>query len=156
MMWMLNFVPDELLLMVIDAVLLAGIIGTVLSFFVVGWLPGFNRYKSLLQIVSVILLVAGVYFKGGYAIESEWRAKVQELEAKLAETEAKSKEVNTKIETRVVEKVKVVKQNVEVIKKEIQIQREEIDKECKLTPKAKEIHNKATISNIDGAINIHE
>lgn len=156
MMWMLNFVPDSLLLLVIDTVLISGAVGAVLSFFLVGWLPGINRFKTLLQLVSVALLVAGVYFKGGYAIEEEWRAKVRDLEAKLQETEAKSKEVNTVIETKVVEKVKLVKQNVEVIKKEIEVQRVEIDKECRLTPKAKEIHNKATISNIDGAINIHE
>lgn len=156
MMWMLNFVPDSLLLLVIDTVLISGAVGALLSFFLVGWLPGINRFKTLLQLISVALLVAGVYFKGGYAIEEEWRGKVRDLEAKLQETETKSKEVNTVIETKVVEKVKLVKQNVEVIKKEIEVQRVEIDKECKLTPKAKEIHNKATISNIDGAINIHE
>lgn len=156
MMWILNFIPDEFLLLVVDMVLFIGIASTIFSFFLIGWVPGVNRYKSPIQVLSVIVLVAGVYFKGGYAIEEEWRAKVRDLEAKLQETESKSKEVNMIIETKVVEKVKIVKQNVDVIKKEIEIQRVEIDKECKLTPKAKEIHNKATVSNIDGAINIHE
>jgi hypothetical protein len=56
----------------------------------------------------VVILVAGVYFKGGYATEMLWREKVKEVEAKLAAAQVESKKENVKIVERVVKKTEVI------------------------------------------------
>ncbi len=79
--------------------------------------PPLASYYRIAQVVSIIILLAGVYFKGGYSTEMIWRERVAEVEAKLKEAEAKSAEVNTVIETKIVNKVKEIKiQGDEVIK----------------------------------------
>ena len=92
-MWMLAFLPDAFLAWIINTILITGIIGFAASFFfgyVVRWLPSIAPYHLLIQVVSIVLLVAGVYFKGGYSVEMDWRAKVAELESKVAIAEQKS------------------------------------------------------------------
>jgi hypothetical protein len=59
--------------------------------------------------LGIALLVVGVYWRGGYAIEMEWRARVAEVEARVAAAEAQSREANTKIVTKVVTKTQVIK-----------------------------------------------
>jgi hypothetical protein len=79
--------------------------------------PPLANYYRIAQVVSIIILLAGVYFKGGYSTEMLWRERVAEVEAKLKEAEAKSAEVNTVIETKIVNRVKEIKvQGDEVIK----------------------------------------
>jgi hypothetical protein len=66
---MLSFVPDSFLLYIVNAILIAGAIGTFLTFFIlhriVRWFPAIAPYHLILQIVSIVMLVAGVYLKGG-------------------------------------------------------------------------------------------
>lgn len=143
-MWMLSFVPDTLISMVVNAVFWTGLVYTILGF--VLRFKAFEAYRLFFQVAGVILLVLGVYFKGGYDVEQSWRLQVAELEAKVAAAEEKSKEANIKIETKVVERVKVVKQNVEVIKKEIQIQKEIINQDCSLNQAAIDMYNQAVIN----------
>jgi len=144
MMWFLSLIPDSLLLLVINIILGLGIAGTVISFFFMPWVAGMAKYKSPAQIISVILLAGGLYWKGGYDLELHWRERVRELEAKVAVAEAKSKEENIKIETRVVERVKIVKQNVVETQVRIQKEREVIDKDCSvINPTAIELYNLA-------------
>ena len=112
-MWLLHFLPSGLLEFIVNAVLIIGIVATILSFFVIKpiikWVPGIASYATLIQVVSVIILTAGVYFKGGYSTEMQWRAKVAEVQAKLEAAENKSREVNTKIETKVITKTQIVR-----------------------------------------------
>ena len=93
-MWMLAWVPDSLLLWIVHIVLVAGLIGSFLSFFllhrIVRWFPALAPWHLLIQIVSIVLLVGGVYFKGGYDTEASWRAKVKEAEDKVAIAEQQS------------------------------------------------------------------
>jgi hypothetical protein len=114
MMWMLSFVPDAVLFYIVNAILVIGAIGTFLTFFIlhriVRWLPAIAPYHLILQIISMVFLVAGLYLRGGYGVEMEWRERVAEMEKKVAAAEAKSKEANTVVETKIVEKVKVIKE----------------------------------------------
>jgi len=93
-MWMLAFIPDSFLIYVINAILIAGAIGSFLFFFVLHrilrWFPALSPYYLILQVISAVLLVAGIYLKGGYSVEMEWRAKVAELEEKVRVSETKS------------------------------------------------------------------
>lgn len=145
-MWMLAFLPDAFLAWIINTILITGIIGFAASFFfgyVVRWLPAIAPYHLLIQVVSIVLLVAGVYFKGGYSVEMDWRAKVAELESKVAISEQKSKEANTQIQTVYVDRVKVVKEKQIVVQEKIKTVEVKIDSQCKITADTVDILNDA-------------
>jgi outer membrane murein-binding lipoprotein Lpp len=146
-MWLLAWVPDSFLLWVIHTVLLAGIVGTVLSFFllhrIVRWFPALAPYHLLIQIVSVTLLVGGVYFKGGYDTEASWRAKVAELESQVAKMNDQSEELNKKLEDERKKKQKVRVEYYNTVKTEIKEVEKQINADCKLDPKVNELINKA-------------
>jgi hypothetical protein len=143
---MLAFIPDAFLAWIINTILITGIIGFAASFFfgyVVRWLPAIAPYHLLIQVVSIVLLVAGVYFKGGYSVEVEWRERVAELEAKVAISEQKSKEVNEKIVTVYKDRVKVVKETQIVVQEKIKTVEVKIDSQCKITADTVDILNQA-------------
>jgi hypothetical protein len=145
-MFLLNFIPDALLLWIVNAILIAGIIGTVVAFFFgffIRYLPWIIPYRMLLQIVALVLLIAGVYFKGGVGVEMEWRARVAEMEAKVAKSEAESKTANENIKTVYVDKVRVVKETQVVIQEKIKTVEVKIDSQCKITTDTVDILNDA-------------
>lgn len=147
-MWMLSFVPDALLALVINGVLIAGIVGFTASFFfgfVVRYLPTIAPYRMMIQVVSIVLLVAGVYFKGGYIVEMSWRARVAEMEQKVALAEEKAKTANAEIRTVYVDKVRVVKETQVVIQEKIKNVEVKIDSQCKVAPEAISILNEAAV-----------
>lgn len=142
-MFLLHFLPDSFLHTIINIVLFSGLGLTVVGFFLIGWIPGARNYKSLIQILGVVLLVAGIYWKGGYGVEMEWRGKVAELEAKLKIAEEKSQQVNTVIQEKVVTKIQKVKEvqvkNQQIIKEVEKI----IDAECRVPKEAIDVLNAA-------------
>lgn len=146
-MWMLWWVPDGVLLYVVHAILAVGAIGVLLSFFllhrIVRWFPALAPYHLLIQIVSVVLLVAGVYFKGGYDTEAAWRAKVKEAEAKVAQAEEASKDLNKRLDEEKKKKQKVRVEYYATVKTQIKEVEKQINADCKLDPKVNELVNKA-------------
>lgn len=146
-MWLLAWLPDSFLLWFIHTVLLAGIVGTVLSFFllhrIVRWFPALAPYHLLIQIVSVTLLVGGVYFKGGYDTEASWRAKVAELELQVSKMNEQSTELNKKLEDERKKKQKVRVEYYNTVKTEIKEVEKQINADCKLDPKVNDLINKA-------------
>ena len=117
-MWILHFLPDALILWICNIVLLAGILLTVTAFFI-KHIPVINQYRTPAQVLGIALLVIGVYWRGGYAVEQEWRERVAEVEARVAVAEAKSAEENVKIVTKVVTKTQVIRTRGETITKYI-------------------------------------
>jgi hypothetical protein len=146
-MWMLSFVPDSFLFYVINIILIAGAVGTFLSFFVihriVRWFPAIAPYHLILQIISIVLLVAGVYLKGGYGVEMEWREKLRIAEERARAAEEQAKVVNEVIVTQYRDRVKVVKENVIVYQDRIKEVEKIINQECKVAPEVIDIHNAA-------------
>jgi hypothetical protein len=140
--FLLSFLPDSFLLWAINLILLVGLVGTLSSYFI-RFIPPLFPYAGLVKTLGIVLLVVGVYFKGGYGVEMEWRNKVAEVEAKVAAAEAKSKEVNTVIQKVYVDKVKIVTDTKIVIQKEIVEKEKIIDAECKVAPDAITILNEA-------------
>lgn len=130
-MWILHFLPDTLILWICNTVLLAGILLTVTAFFIKR-IPVINQYRIPAQVLGIALLVIGVYWRGGYAIEMEWRERVAEVEAKVAAAEAQSREANTKIVTKVVTKTQVIRTRGETITK--YIDREIVQYDTKFAP----------------------
>jgi len=140
--FLLSFLPDSFLLWAINTILLVGLVGTLSSYFI-RFIPPLFPYAGLIKTIGIVLLVAGVYFRGGYGVEMEWRARVAEVEAKVAAAEAKSKEVNTVIQKVYVDKVKIVTDTKIVIQEKIVEKEKIIDAECKVAPEAISILNEA-------------
>ena len=141
-MFLLSFLPDSFLLWAINLILLVGLVGTLSSYFI-RFIPPLFPYAGLIKTIGIVLLVVGVYFRGGYGVEMEWRARVAEVEAKVAAAEAKSKQVNTVIQKVYVDKVKVVTDTKIVIQEKIVEKEKIIDAECKVAPEAITILNEA-------------
>ncbi len=94
-MWMLSFVPDNLLEIIVNTLLLVGVVSTFLTLFVINrilrWIPTLAPFYPFLQALSVIILAAGIFFKGSYATEAAWRNKVREAEGRLQQPNKKLK-----------------------------------------------------------------
>ena len=130
-MWILHFLPDAVILWTCNIVLLAGILLTVTAFFIKR-IPIINQYRTPAQVLGIALLVMGVYWRGGYSIEMEWRERVAEAEARVAAAEAQSREENVKIVTKVVTKTQVIRTRGETITK--YIDREIVRYDTKFAP----------------------
>jgi hypothetical protein len=108
-MWILHFLPDALILWVCNILLLIGVVLTIAGFFIHRIpFPLLWQYQLPFKIAGVLLLVAGVYFRGGYGVEMAWRERVAEVEAKLKVAEAESAKENIQIQERVVKKTEYI------------------------------------------------
>jgi len=141
-MFLLSFIPDSFLIWAINTILLIGLAGTFSSYFI-RFIPPLYPYAGLVKTLGIILLVAGVWFRGGYDVEMEWRDRVKEVEAKVAAAEAESKKANTVLQKVYVEKIKLVKDLQVVIQERIVEKEKIIDAECKVAPEAIDILNEA-------------
>ena len=150
--WMIGLIPDTVLSGLYWAIIAAGITG-VLAGWLGKWIPFYGNYVKILQPVGIVLLVLGVWLRGGYDTEMAWRAKVAEAEARVAAAEQKSQETNTVIEQKIVEKTKVIKGKTEYITQYLDrevVKKEEIIKYIEQCPVPKEIidiHNQAAEMN---------
>lgn len=151
-MWLLHFLPDAFLVFVVNAILIVGVVATVVTFFflkyIVRLMPALSAQVTLMQVVSVVILLFGVYFKGGQVTEQAWRDRVAEVEAQLEEARKESAKVNTVVETKVVTKTQVVKEKantlIEYVDREI-IKEKEAD--CRMPQEAIDVHNEAARMN---------
>lgn len=144
---MMSFVPDSLLLYFINTILLVGAVGSFLTFFalnrILRWFPALSPYYLILQVVSAVLLVGGIYFKGGYSVEMSWREKVKEAEAKVAIAEEQSKDLNKKLEEERKKKQQVKIEYYTTVKTQIKEVEKVINSKCEIDPKVNELLNKA-------------
>ena len=150
--WMFGLIPDAVLNWAYWAIIIAGLTG-VLAGWLGRWIPFYGNYVKVLQPVGIVLLVLGVWLRGGYDTEMAWRAKVAEAEARVAAAEQKSQETNTVIQEKVVEKTKVIKGKTEYITQYLDrevVKNQEIIKYIENCPVPKEIiniHNQAVDMN---------
>ncbi len=150
--WMFSLIPDAVLNWAYWAIIVAGLTG-VLAGWLGRWIPFYGNYVKILQPIGIVLLVLGVWLRGGYDTEMAWRAKVAEAEARVAAAEQKSQETNTVIQEKVVEKTKVIKGKTEYITQYLDrevVKNQEIIKYIENCPVPKEIiniHNQAVDMN---------
>ena len=103
-MWLMNFLPDW----IFHAVLVVGTLGLIASF-ILNFIPTFKLYHLPIQVISVLLIIVGVWFEGAMSNQAAWEARVAEMQVKVAEAEAKSAETNTKIVTKTVKQLELVR-----------------------------------------------
>ena len=144
-MWLLHFLPDSFLQFVVHAVLIAGLIGTAIFYFLLGKIsiPFIGQYIRIGKIVSIILLVSGLYFEGGYSNEMQWRERVREMEAKVAKAEQESKDANEALDKKSKEKVKIIKEKAVVVKQYIDREVTKYDATCPIPAPVVKAHNAA-------------
>ena len=141
-MWLLHLLPDSFLIWIINLLLTGGLIGMLVGFFG-SKLPFVGTYARIIQIASIIAFCIGLYWKGGYSVEQDWRERVAEMEEKVRISEEKSKEINTVIETKYKDRVKKITETKEVIIEKIKVNEKIIDAKCELDPMVISILNEA-------------
>ena len=146
-MWLLHFLPDSFIQFIVHTILLAGILGTFLSFVVLNrillWFPMLSPYYRAAQAISVLFLVSGIYLEGGYSAEMQWRERVAEMEAKVAAAEAESQAANAKLDKVGQQKVKVIREKGTVIKQYIDREITKYDETCPIPAPVVKAHNAA-------------
>ncbi len=144
-MWILQLLPDALILWFCNILLLTGI-----GLTVAGWfahrIPLIYHYQLPFKVLGVALLVLGVYFRGGVAVEQEWRERVHQLEEKIKLAEAESAKVNEKIVEKIVYRDRVItKQGETIIQKVDNVIT--VEKDCRVPQEAIDVHNEAARMN---------
>lgn len=142
MIWLLQLLPDSVLYIIIHACIAVGVVGLLVASFL-KLVPFVNIYRTWIQLICVVLLAGGIYWKGAYEVEMTWRRRVAELEKQVQVAEAQARKINTKIVTRI--RTKIQKQTVyrDRLRTEIQEKKVYIDRDCKLNPTAVELYNRA-------------
>jgi len=139
-MWILEWLPNW----IFYAILFLGIIGFLITYLLKFIpIPALYMYKAPIQIVSVIMIVIGVYMAGSIANNESWLAKVKEVEAKLAEAEAKGAVETVKIVEKVVVQQKVIKEKGKDIIQYVDREVVKFDNKCEIPPAFVDVHNKA-------------
>ncbi len=139
---MMHLLPESFLIFIIHALLVTGLIGMVIGF-LGSKIPFVGTYATIIKIVSIVLFCIGLYWKGGYSVEADWRERVAEMEAKIKISEEKSKEINTVIETKYKDRVKKITETKEIIIEKIKINEKIIDAKCEIDPMVISILNEA-------------
>jgi len=141
-MWILHFLPDSVILWFCNILLLTGIVATIAGFFA-HRIPGLWQYQLAFKIGGILLLVLGVYFRGGLAVEQEWRERVAAVEAQLAEAEKASAAANTQIETQTQKQVTKIRQRMTYVKQYVDREVVKYNDQCQIPEAFVNAHNQA-------------
>ena len=141
-MWILHFLPDSFILGFCNILLLVGIVATVVGFYA-HRIPGLWQYQLPFKVAGIALLVLGVYFRGGYAVEAEWRERVAAVEAQLKEAEAKSAQANQQIDTRVQKQVTSIRQRMTYVRQYVDREVVRYNDQCVIPEPFIRAHNDA-------------
>lgn len=135
-MWLLSFLSD----FIIHTIFVVGVIGTLASFFV-PTNPLTLQYGLITKIVSIILLVIGVFFEGTIFKDKIWEARVAEAQIKVAEAEKKAAEANAQIQYVYITKTQYVKEAHQAVVGQIKTDADKIDSFCMIIPEVVNILN---------------
>ena len=113
-MWILHFIPDSLILWVTNLLLAAGVVAAIAGV-IAHKIPVVWRYQIPFKILSLVLLAAGVYLRGGYGVELSWRERVHEMELQISAYEELQNDLNKKIVELEKSKIKYIQGRTEYI-----------------------------------------
>ena len=141
-MWILHFLPDSAILWFCNLLLLTGIMATAAGF-VAHRIPVLWQYQLGFKLAGIALLVLGVYFRGGLAVETEWRERVAEGESRLALAEKASAEANAQIESKSQKQTAAVRQRTTYIRQYVDREVVRYDAGCVIPQPFVRAHNDA-------------
>ena len=140
--WILSLMPEWILVTLIHGTVVVGLVltfcGGLLKF-----IPVINPYAVIAKQIGIVLLVIGVFFEGGLAVEQSYRARIAEMQAKIKEAEIQSVKLNEKLTVEVSKNKELIKEKVNKNAKDIEAKREAINAECKLSDDAWVLYNRA-------------
>jgi hypothetical protein len=137
-MW--SLLPAGLTHWIVNLTLAFGLAG-ILAGWIGRWIPFFGDYARFLRPLGIVLLLGGVYLKGGESNNDMWLKKIEELEAKIAVSEQQSKDANKKLDGAIKEKNAAIKEKDKAIKNRITVVKDQIDRECTVDSVAVQILN---------------
>ena len=117
-MWILHFLPDSFILWVTNILLALGILAALASL-VVHKIPLLWRYQIPFKIAALLLLIVGVYLRGGYGVEMAWRERVAEMELQVKQYENLADDLNKKLADAEKNKITYVQGRVQIVKQYI-------------------------------------
>ena len=143
-MWILSWLPDSWLFFIITLVFVVGLVGYVLGT-LGGVLPFLKQYANTVKLVSIVVMLLGVYLYGGYNTEIKWRDRARELQAEIDKKNIKSDAATKEVVIKYVERVKVIKEksnaNVKEVTKYIT---KEVDAGCVIPDDFRLLHSRAS------------
>jgi len=125
-----------------NILLLTGVVAVAAGFFA-HRIPGLWQYQLLFKITGIALLVLGVYFRGGLAVEETWRERVAAVEERLAVAEKASAEANTQIESKSQKQTAAVRQRTTYIRQYVDREVVKYDAGCAIPESFVRAHNTA-------------
>lgn len=140
-MWILQLLPTSMLVYFVNLIFYTGVACTLFGF--VFRFKFFEQWRLIIQIVGVLALGAGLYMKGGYEVEQQWRDKAAAFQHKVDVAAEQSKTANAEIQTKIDTKTKVIHDTKVVTKEVLKQVTQIIDAECKITPEGISVLNKA-------------
>lgn len=141
-MWILHFLPDSVILWFTNILLAAGVVAVIAGFFA-HRIPLVWQYQLPFKIGGVALLAAGVFFRGGYSVEMDWRERVREMEARVAAAEQQAQAATAELEKKSQAKVKVIQGRQVVVKQYIDREIVKYDNTCVIPQPFIRAHNDA-------------
>lgn len=87
--WMLSLLPEWFW----SFVLIVGVLG-ILASWVLKFIPFVTTYRLPIQVISILMLLVGVYFQGVFANEAKYKAEHDRLKELIAKQEAEFKQIN--------------------------------------------------------------
>jgi len=141
-MLILHFLPDSVILWFCNILLLVGVAATVAGF-VAHRIPLVTQYQLPFRVLGVALLMLGVYFRGGVAVEETWRERVAAVEARLAIAEKASAEANVAIEQKTQKQTTQIRQRTTYIRQYVDREVVRYDAGCTIPEPFVRAHNMA-------------
>jgi hypothetical protein len=146
-MWLLHLLPDAFLEFIVNTVLIIGAVSCFFSFFVINrilrYFPPLAKYYHVAQIASLVIFVAGVYFKGGYTTEMLWREKVAEAQKEVEEANQRADKINKDLDIERKKKQKTRTEYAITVQERIVEKEKVINADCRVNPDAVQIVNDA-------------
>ena len=149
-MFWLRFIPDVTLEFIVFNVIIIGCIGLLISF-VGSMIPPLRPYRPTINLISVILLIVGSYFQGGFNKQKEYHQRIIEMQKKLDEVKVRSDHMNEEIDKKVNEKLNKLKGKVDENRREIDKNKKVIDSDCKLPDVARMLYNRSVDNEVSGS-----
>lgn len=141
--WLIDILPDWIFYLI----LCLGVLGVIASI-ILTFVPFVQKYRILIQVVSILLLVLGVWYAGAISNNNAWEQKVAELELKIAQSEKVSAELNLLLIESLVENQKQTTEINNINKKYLDSIRNKVDQQCKIGSEVINLHNSAAKNQI--------
>jgi preprotein translocase subunit SecF len=146
-MWLLNFVPEEWIRWAIHGIVALGAIMYLASTFVKmltsKLAPSIAATAMGIRLLGAAMLIAGIYFEGGYGVEMEWRHRVDEMQQRIQQAQEASTAANAALEQAQRDRAQAIAQSTILIQSRIQAQREQINNACRIDPVAIDLYNQS-------------